>query len=54
MLRFLSLQGFSDSYKFCGTIQSKHRQIGNDVPPPLATTLGKKLKEVVDAKRLQA
>jgi len=47
-------QGFPDSYKFCGTIQSKHRQIGNAVPPPLATALGKKLKEVVDAKRLQA
>lgn len=47
-------QGFPDSYKFCGTIQSKHRQIGNAVPPPLATALGKKLKEVVDAKRMEA
>ncbi|XP_077231680.1 DNA (cytosine-5)-methyltransferase 1B-like isoform X2 [Tasmannia lanceolata] len=44
-------QGFPDSYVFCGNIQSKHRQIGNAVPPPLAFALGRKLKEVVDAKR---
>lgn len=39
-------QGFPDSYKFFGSIQSKHRQIGNAVPPPLARALGEKLKEV--------
>ncbi|KAF6142199.1 hypothetical protein GIB67_037117 [Kingdonia uniflora] len=44
-------QGFQDSYKFAGNIQSKHRQIGNAVPPPLAFALGKKLKEAVDGKR---
>ncbi|KAH9318769.1 hypothetical protein KI387_020538, partial [Taxus chinensis] len=44
-------QGFPDSYKFCGSIQNKHRQIGNAVPPPLAIALGKKLKEAVDAKK---
>lgn len=44
-------QGFLDSYKFSGNIQSKHRQIGNAVPPPLALALGRKLKEAVDAKR---
>ncbi|KAJ8647391.1 hypothetical protein MRB53_000414 [Persea americana] len=43
-------QGFPDSYKFSGNIQNKHRQIGNAVPPPLALALGRKLKEVVDAK----
>ncbi|KAK8921992.1 DNA (cytosine-5)-methyltransferase 1A [Platanthera zijinensis] len=43
-------QGFRDSYIFAGNIQNKHRQIGNAVPPPLAYALGRKLKEVVDAK----
>ncbi|KAL6647284.1 hypothetical protein ACP70R_014721 [Stipagrostis hirtigluma subsp. patula] len=43
-------QGFPDSYQFAGNIQSKHRQIGNAVPPPLAYALGRKLKEAVDAK----
>ncbi|KAM0873114.1 hypothetical protein ACQ4PT_038301 [Festuca glaucescens] len=47
-------QGFPDSYQFAGTIQTKHRQIGNAVPPPLAFALGRKLKEAVDAKRQQA
>ncbi|CAN6280974.1 unnamed protein product [Urochloa humidicola] len=44
-------QGFPDSYHFAGNIQCKHRQIGNAVPPPLAYALGRKLKEVIDAKR---
>ncbi|XP_057863874.2 DNA (cytosine-5)-methyltransferase 1B [Cryptomeria japonica] len=44
-------QGFPDSYRFCGSIHSKHRQIGNAVPPPLAMALGKKLKEVIDSKK---
>ncbi|KAH9750452.1 DNA (cytosine-5)-methyltransferase [Citrus sinensis] len=43
-------QGFSDSYKFVGDIQHKHRQIGNAVPPPLAFALGRKLKEAVEMK----
>ncbi|XP_077224342.1 DNA (cytosine-5)-methyltransferase 1A-like [Tasmannia lanceolata] len=47
-------QGFLDSYFFSGNIQSKHRQIGNAVPPPLAFALGRKLKEVLDAKRPSA
>ncbi|KAH9750483.1 DNA (cytosine-5)-methyltransferase [Citrus sinensis] len=45
-------QGFSDSYKFVGDIQHKHRQIGNAVPPPLAFALGRKLKEAVEMKAL--
>ncbi|XP_006650735.1 DNA (cytosine-5)-methyltransferase 1A [Oryza brachyantha] len=44
-------QGFPDSYRFAGNIQSKHRQIGNAVPPPLAYALGRKLKQAIDAKR---
>ncbi|XP_020091881.1 DNA (cytosine-5)-methyltransferase 1B-like isoform X3 [Ananas comosus] len=47
-------QGFPDSYCFLGNIQNKHRQIGNAVPPPLAYALGRKLKEVIDAKRSSA
>ncbi|CAA6657370.1 unnamed protein product [Spirodela intermedia] len=43
-------QGFPDGYRFAGNIQSKHRQIGNAVPPPLAYALGRKLKEAVDAR----
>ncbi|CAM6109925.1 unnamed protein product [Calypogeia fissa] len=40
-------QGFPDSYKFFGNINSKHRQIGNAVPPPLARALGHMLKEAI-------
>ncbi|VAI38148.1 unnamed protein product [Triticum turgidum subsp. durum] len=43
-------QGFPDGYHFAGNIQSKHRQIGNAVPPPLAYALGRKLKQAIDAK----
>ena len=43
-------QGFPDSYKFCGTILDKHRQIGNAVPPPLAKALGLQIRYAV-AKR---
>ncbi|KAK1311398.1 DNA (cytosine-5)-methyltransferase 1B [Acorus calamus] len=43
-------QGFLDNYSFSGTIQNKHRQIGNAVPPPLAYALGRKLKEAIGAK----
>ncbi|XP_042490225.1 DNA (cytosine-5)-methyltransferase 1A-like [Macadamia integrifolia] len=45
-------QGFPDSYKFAGTIQHRHRQIGNAVPPPLAFAMGWKLKEVVNQKEM--
>ncbi|KAJ7976049.1 DNA (cytosine-5)-methyltransferase [Quillaja saponaria] len=44
-------QGFPDTYQFSGSIQNKHKQIGNAVPPPLAYALGRKLKEAVDSKR---
>ncbi|VAI93546.1 unnamed protein product [Triticum turgidum subsp. durum] len=43
-------QGFPDGYHFAGNIQSKHRQIGNAVPPPLSYALGRKLKQAIDAK----
>jgi len=50
MIESWAVQGFPDRYEFAGNIQSKHRQIGNAVPPPLAYALGRKLKEAVDAK----
>ncbi|KQK12690.1 DNA (cytosine-5)-methyltransferase 1A [Brachypodium distachyon] len=43
-------QGFLDGYRFAGNIQSKHRQIGNAVPPPLAYALGRKLKQAINAR----
>ncbi|KAG0622398.1 hypothetical protein M758_3G094700 [Ceratodon purpureus] len=43
-------QGFPDGYKFSGNIQSKHRQIGNAVPPPLARALGVMLKEAMHSR----
>uniref|UniRef100_A0A8I6XUG3 DNA (cytosine-5-)-methyltransferase n=1 Tax=Hordeum vulgare subsp. vulgare TaxID=112509 RepID=A0A8I6XUG3_HORVV len=43
-------QGLLDGHRFAGNIQSKHRQIGNAVPPPLASALGRKLKQAIDAK----
>uniref|UniRef100_A0A8R7QJG5 Cytosine-specific methyltransferase n=1 Tax=Triticum urartu TaxID=4572 RepID=A0A8R7QJG5_TRIUA len=46
-------QGFPDGYHFVGNIRSKHRQIGNAVPPPLAYALGRKLKQAIDAKPLK-
>ncbi|XP_052746460.1 DNA (cytosine-5)-methyltransferase 1 isoform X2 [Bicyclus anynana] len=33
-------QGFRDTFLFAGSVQDKHRQIGNAVPPPLAVALG--------------
>ena len=47
------MQGFPDGYHFAGNIQSKHRQIGNAVPPPLSYALGRKLKQAIDAKPLK-
>ncbi|KPJ15240.1 DNA (cytosine-5)-methyltransferase 1 [Papilio machaon] len=38
-------QGFPDSYLFAGSVQDKHRQIGNAVPPPLGAALGREIKK---------
>ena len=53
MIESWAVQGFPDRYEFAGNIQSKHRQIGNAVPPPLAYALGRKLKEAVDDAKCQ-
>ena len=44
-------QGFPDTFHFEGTIQNKHRQVGNAVPPPLAYALGRQLRAAVLAKK---
>jgi DNA (cytosine-5)-methyltransferase 1 len=33
-------QGFPDSYRFAGSVESRYKQIGNAVPPTLARALG--------------
>ncbi|XP_023241204.1 DNA (cytosine-5)-methyltransferase 1-like [Centruroides sculpturatus] len=43
-------QGFPDSYRFFGIITDRHRQIGNAVPPPLATAIGYEILKCVAEK----
>lgn len=38
-----SLQTFPRTYKFCGSLQSKAKQIGNAVPPLISETVGKEI-----------
>ena len=42
-------QGFPDSFRFHGNVHSKHRQIGNAVPVPLAKALGRQLRAALEA-----
>ncbi|XP_061383762.1 DNA (cytosine-5)-methyltransferase 1-like [Danaus plexippus] len=42
-------QGFPDTYLFAGSIQDKHRQVGNAVPPPLGAALGREIKKALSA-----
>lgn len=41
------LQGFPDSFKFCGSKIEIARQIGNAVPPPLANAIAKAVLEIL-------
>jgi len=34
------LQGFPDSFRFCGSLDSQYQQVANAVPPPMAEFLG--------------
>ena len=43
-------QGFSDNFRFYGNIQDKHRQVGNAVPPPLATAIGIEIRKSISMK----
>ncbi|XP_071643809.1 DNA methyltransferase 1a [Temnothorax longispinosus] len=40
-------QGFTDSYRFFGTIADKHRQVGNAVPPPLGAAIGHEIRKCI-------
>ncbi|XP_045773016.1 DNA (cytosine-5)-methyltransferase PliMCI-like [Maniola jurtina] len=42
-------QGFRDTYLFAGSVQDKHRQIGNAVPPPLGAALGREIRKALSA-----
>lgn len=41
-------QGFPDNHRFSGNVHSKHRQVGNAVPPPLAAALGRQLRKALE------
>ena len=43
-------QGFPDSFRLYGTVQNKHRQIGNAVPVPLAAALGRCLRTALETR----
>ncbi|KDD76902.1 hypothetical protein H632_c72p3, partial [Helicosporidium sp. ATCC 50920] len=43
-------QGFPDRTRFAGTVQARHRQVGNAVPPPLAAALGRQLRRSLERK----
>jgi DNA (cytosine-5)-methyltransferase 1 len=43
-------QGFPDRHRFYGNVHSKHRQVGNAVPPPLAAALGRQLRKALEEK----
>lgn len=43
-------QGFPDHFQFYGPIGSRHRQVGNAVPPPLARALGTMFRAALDRK----
>ena len=45
------LQTFPDTYFFKGSLDSKERQIGNAVPPVLATVLAHQLAELIEGNR---
>ncbi|XP_047533015.1 DNA (cytosine-5)-methyltransferase 1-like [Vanessa atalanta] len=45
-------QGFRDTYLFAGSVQDKHRQIGNAVPPPLGAALGREIKKALSNSNL--
>ena len=45
--RLPGVQGFPDDFHFYGNVHSKHRQIGNAVPVPLAHCLGLQLRAAV-------
>ncbi|XP_011505760.1 PREDICTED: DNA (cytosine-5)-methyltransferase PliMCI-like [Ceratosolen solmsi marchali] len=45
-------QGFSDNFRFYGSIQDKHKQIGNAVPPPLGAAIGNEIRKSLSFKEM--
>ncbi|PNH03378.1 DNA (cytosine-5)-methyltransferase 1A, partial [Tetrabaena socialis] len=43
--------GFPDHYRLTGSVQCRHRQVGNAVPPPLARALGGQLLMALKERR---
>ena len=43
-------QGFPDTFKFYGSVNNMHRQVGNAVPPPLAAAIGRELRKKLEEK----
>lgn len=41
------IQGFPDTFVFCGTERDQYRLVGNAVPPPLAKCLGECVRKVL-------
>ena len=41
-------QTFPDDWKFCGSVASQYRQVGNAVPVNLAYEVGVKIKEALE------
>lgn len=41
------IQGFPDGFKFCGTKKEQFTQIGNAVPPPMASVLATTIREAI-------
>jgi len=44
---YARIQGFPDSWKFEGSLNSRYRQIGNAVPIPLGKAIGTAIKELI-------
>ena len=46
---YARIQGFPDNWEFAGSIASQYRQIGNAVPIPLGSAIGKLLRSVIQS-----
>lgn len=47
------IQGFPDSWEFCGGKTAAYRQVGNAFPPPVAAAVGKSLLSAIESRALR-